>query len=270
MKIGTDIRNKDPSSNDSGIICEVTSCTGKEINLCSHNVHRCERDESLLQRRKKNNQHQSNRVLGGTKMNTKSKPGGFFERVDEVLAKAYELSYYYTEALKTRESNPDAINALLQSQEYKNREKTLRDNLACFDTPGFNKARSIWVERYFNNVLPKGIGTHLDREARKRHRDGERVQWRALTPMAQAFKEAFEAIPGHVREEYEIYPAISHAMFLKMQEALKAAGKFQEAMNLANVVDKIAEAWTKPLPNQETVEQQKTTTVEGDPNATTA
>ena len=190
------------------------------------------------------NRNDSYTYKGGGKMEQKKTTGagGFFSRVNMVLAIAYRLSFWYSEAKK---QDPEAVKTLTVSETYKKTLEELKEKLSEFNMVGFNTVRRTAVERYLKGVITeRGVLTLLDREAKRRYEAGEKVQGRPLAPFAATFKVAFDELSLTVKEEEGLYPTISHSMFLKTESALKKVGKFQTAMELA---ERVPEKWRKPF-----------------------
>ena len=178
------------------------------------------------------------------------KTGGFFSRVNAALGLAYELASLYSEAKKKEKESPEAVKALTTSEKYQRGLGELNKKLGEFDTAGFVAVRKTGVERYLKGVIAeRGVLTLLDREAKRRYENKEKVKGRPLSPFAPAFKNAFNELPLSLKEEEGIYPTISHSMFLKTEGALKKIGKFQAAMELA---ERVPEKWRKPFEIKET------------------
>ena len=193
------------------------------------------------------NRNDSYTYKGGGKMEQKKTTGagGFFSRVNAALATAYELASFYSEAKKKEKEIPDAVKALTTGEKYRGKLEELKKKLGDFDAAGFNTLRKVAVERYLSGVISeRGVLTLIDREAKRRCEKDEKIQGRPLAPFAPAFKGALNKLSLSVREKQEIYPTISHSMFLRVENALKMVGEFQVAMELAAVVP---EKWRKPF-----------------------
>jgi hypothetical protein len=166
--------------------------------------------------------------------------GGFFTKVDLALAKAFELAHLFEKAEGREEKE-----ALKETPAYMRKVTILEQELATFDARGFSFLRKKGIERVLENELPVGVVFFLDKETRRRFNAGEKDGNRhTYMPFVLPFKDALERLPLTARERYNIYPVISHGMFLRVSDALKAIGKYREAMVFSG---KVPAKWRKPF-----------------------